>query len=57
MKIADAQVHIWGPDKSDRPWPEVTHSDAHRHMLLGTGDRAWVMGKGKGPCAWLGWPA
>lgn len=34
MKITDAQVHIWGPDTADRPWPKRTA--AQRPVPLAT---------------------
>ena len=46
--ISDAQVHIWGADTPDRPWPKIRHSYAHRDTPFGvTGlvaemDAAWV---------------
>ena len=30
MLIVDAQVHIWGPDTPERPWPAGGHGRAHR---------------------------
>jgi predicted TIM-barrel fold metal-dependent hydrolase len=38
MQIVDAQVHIWGADTPDRPWPAIGHSYAHRDMPLGAED-------------------
>jgi predicted TIM-barrel fold metal-dependent hydrolase len=38
MTIADAQVHIWGADTPDRPWPKIGHSYAHRDTPLGTAE-------------------
>ena len=35
MMIADAQVHIWGADTPERPWPKIGHSYAHRDVPLG----------------------
>jgi L-fuconolactonase len=30
MLIVDAQVHIWGADTPERPWPSGSHGRAHR---------------------------
>ncbi len=30
MLIVDAQVHIWGADTSERPWPPSGRGRAHR---------------------------
>ena len=30
MLIVDAQVHIWGADTPERPWPTGGHARAHR---------------------------
>ena len=35
MQITDAQVHIWGADTPERPWPAVGHGYAHRKTPLG----------------------
>ena len=35
MKIIDAQVHIWGADTPERPWPKYGKSYAHRAEPLG----------------------
>jgi len=35
MQITDAQVHIWGADTPERPWPAAGHSYAHRDVPLG----------------------
>ena len=35
MIVADAQVHIWGANTPDRPWPPNAHSYAHRDTPLG----------------------
>jgi L-fuconolactonase len=32
MLIADAQVHIWGADTPDRPWPPGQAHRAHRPL-------------------------
>jgi len=34
MMIVDAQVHIWGADTPERPWPKTGHSYAHRETPL-----------------------
>ncbi len=31
MKIVDAQVHIWGPNTPERPWP--ARAEPHREPL------------------------
>jgi L-fuconolactonase len=36
MVIVDAQVHIWGPDTAERPWPPDGAANAHRPVPLGT---------------------
>ncbi len=33
--IVDSQVHIWGADSPDRPWPPGTAARAHRPVALG----------------------
>lgn len=35
MLIVDAQVHIWGADTPERPWPAAGHNYAHRDVPLG----------------------
>ena len=35
MFIADAQVHIWGADTPDRPWPEGRTAEAQRPYPVG----------------------
>jgi predicted TIM-barrel fold metal-dependent hydrolase len=35
MMIVDAQVHIWGADTPDRPWPAAGPNYAHRDTPLG----------------------
>ncbi|HVC59827.1 MAG TPA: amidohydrolase family protein [Acetobacteraceae bacterium] len=35
MLIVDAQVHIWGADTPERPWPATGHNYAHRDAPLG----------------------
>jgi L-fuconolactonase len=35
MVIVDAQVHIWGPDTPQRPWPPGGANLAHRPVPLG----------------------
>ena len=60
MLITDAQVHIWEPDRPDRPWPKEVLTTPHRpngfsaeEMLAGmdeTGvDRAVIV-----PPSWIG---
>ena len=36
MRIVDSQVHIWGADTPERPWPARAH--AHRETPLGAGE-------------------
>lgn len=38
MLIVDAQVHIWGPDTPDRPWPPGRAHEAHRPEPYGAAD-------------------
>jgi hypothetical protein len=35
MVIIDAQVHVWGPDTPERPWPPDGAANAHRSVPLG----------------------
>ena len=35
MFVVDAQVHIWGPNTPERPWPAV-HNKPHREVAYGT---------------------
>ena len=35
MTIIDAQVHIWGADTPERPWPQHGQSYAHRPEPFG----------------------
>jgi L-fuconolactonase len=35
MTIIDAQVHIWGADTPERPWPEYSKGYAHRPEPFG----------------------
>ena len=51
MVIVDAQVHIWGPDSPQRPWPPRGATRAHRPVPLG---KEWIMGRGI--AEWHGWP-
>jgi hypothetical protein len=61
MTIADTRMHIWGANTPECPWPSNAHSQAHRAITLVIAapvaemDAAGVIGKGPG--AWLGWPA
>jgi L-fuconolactonase len=34
LLIVDAQVHIWGPDTPERPWPAAGRAHAHRDTPL-----------------------
>ena len=36
MRIVDSQVHIWGADTPERPWPARAH--AHREEAFGAGE-------------------
>jgi hypothetical protein len=45
MLIVDSQVHIWGADTPERPWP--------RRAELTREDREWMMGRAV--CEWIGW--
>src|SRR5258708_2455106 len=36
MRIVDSQVHIWGANTPDRPWPARAHP--HTSEALGAGD-------------------
>jgi hypothetical protein len=62
MVITDAQVHIWGADTPDRPWPPGRAHQAQKPypvtkelVLAGTAeDKDWIMGRAI--CEWLGWP-
>jgi L-fuconolactonase len=38
MRIIDAQVHIWGADTPERPWPAYGKSYAHRAEPFGKDD-------------------
>ncbi len=38
MLIVDAQVHIWGADTPERPWPRGGHARAHRPVPFSTDD-------------------
>jgi predicted TIM-barrel fold metal-dependent hydrolase len=58
MHIVDSQVHIWGADTPDRPWPPGRAHQAQKpypvtkDMLLGEMDAAGVS---RIVCEWLGW--
>ena len=32
MTVVDSQVHIWGPDRPDRPWPQRGGNLRHRYV-------------------------
>jgi predicted TIM-barrel fold metal-dependent hydrolase len=53
VRIVDAQVHLWGADTPERPWPPGRAAEAQKPYPRGE-DREWVMGRGV--CEWLGWP-
>ena len=38
MLIVDAQVHIWGPETPDRPWPPGGQARAHRPLPFSQDD-------------------
>jgi L-fuconolactonase len=57
MKIVDAQVHIWGPNTPERPWP--ARAEPHREPLgkdelLAEMDKAGVDGAIIVPPSWEG---
>src|SRR5437764_14394306 len=60
MLIADAQVHIWGADTPERPWPASGRSRPHRPQpfskndLLREMDAAGVDGVVIVPPSWEG---
>ena len=60
MVITDSQVHIWGADTPDRPWPPGRAHQAQKPYPVGPERMFWgtdlegVMGRGLS--AWLGWP-
>ena len=35
MDIVDSQVHIWGPDTPERPWPPGRAQDAQKPYPIG----------------------
>jgi predicted TIM-barrel fold metal-dependent hydrolase len=53
VRIVDAQVHLWGADTPERPWPPGRAAEAQKPYPRGE-DRECVMGRGV--CEWLGWP-
>ena len=57
MKIVDAQVHIWGANTPDRPWParaEPHRSPLGKEELLAEMDKAGVDGVVVVPPSWEG---
>jgi L-fuconolactonase len=67
MVITDSQVHIWGADTPDRPWPPGRAHQAQKpyavtkEMLVKAMDEAGVARvviapPSRGVSAWLGWP-
>lgn len=60
MLIVDAQVHIWGADSPERPWPPEARGLEHREVPLGAAelvgemDRAGVAGAVLVPPSWEG---
>ena len=38
MVIVDSQVHIWGANTPDRPWPAGRENQAQRAVPLGAGE-------------------
>jgi predicted TIM-barrel fold metal-dependent hydrolase len=57
MKIVDAQVHIWGANTPDRPWParaEPHRSPLGKEELLAEMDKAGVDGVVIVPPSWEG---
>ncbi|HYX91124.1 MAG TPA: hypothetical protein VE782_06155, partial [Myxococcaceae bacterium] len=42
--IVDSQVHIWGANTSERPWPERTQP--HRQLPLGAEELLGYMDEG-----------
>jgi predicted TIM-barrel fold metal-dependent hydrolase len=60
MQIVDGQVHIWGADSPERPWPSGARGLEHREVplgsaeLLGEMDRAGVTRAVLVPPSWEG---
>jgi predicted TIM-barrel fold metal-dependent hydrolase len=60
MQIVDGQVHIWGADSPERPWPSEARGLEHREVplgaeeLLGEMDRAGVTRAVLVPPSWEG---
>jgi predicted TIM-barrel fold metal-dependent hydrolase len=38
MLIVDAQIHIWGADTPERPWPAYGRGNAHRPIPFSKDD-------------------
>jgi predicted TIM-barrel fold metal-dependent hydrolase len=67
MVITDSQVHIWGADTPDRPWPPgrarraqkpyaVTKDMPGKAMDEAGVARVVIVPPSRGISAWLGWP-
>jgi hypothetical protein len=65
MFIVDSQVHIWGADTRERPWPTGRGVEAQKPYPV-TKDitkeqQSWLKGDdlelvmGRAVCDWLGW--
>jgi hypothetical protein len=57
MLVTDSQVHIWGADTPDRPWPPGRAHMAQKPYAVTKDSGSDLEGvMGRGVSEWLGWP-